>query len=237
FANRLDPERIPVLVDEGHHHLRGRSSSAWAKNAAALRRISFACLSSRFSRSSALTRSRSASSACCSGICLRSAALTHLRRVSAVQPIFSATLLMAAHCDSYSPCCSKTSLTARSRTSGEYLPCLPMKPILSRKGPSGKAGGIHFSPSTGPADRFSPAAQPRFPLSHTQRRFEHPVRFPQCCHRRQARPDASLEASQERRTKHGAFHPRSPDNRHTQSVRLQLQQEITPAAPPSTRSS
>ena len=43
-----------MLVDEGDHGLNRRSSSAWAKYADALRRISFAWRSSRFSRSSAL---------------------------------------------------------------------------------------------------------------------------------------------------------------------------------------
>ena len=50
---------LSVLVDEAHHQ-RGRpSSSAIAKNADALRRISFARFSSRFSRSSSFKRTRS----------------------------------------------------------------------------------------------------------------------------------------------------------------------------------
>src|SRR5690606_25047303 len=57
--DRLDSILLPVLVDEGHHHLCLRSSSAWAKKAAAFRRISLARRSSRFSRSSSLIRSRS----------------------------------------------------------------------------------------------------------------------------------------------------------------------------------
>ncbi len=40
-ANRLDPILLPMLVDERHHHLLRRSSSAWAKYADALRRISW----------------------------------------------------------------------------------------------------------------------------------------------------------------------------------------------------
>src|SRR5688572_5183580 len=48
-----------MLVDEGDHFLNGRSSSAWVKNANALRGISFAWRSSLTSRSSALIRSRS----------------------------------------------------------------------------------------------------------------------------------------------------------------------------------
>jgi len=46
--------RFPVCVDERHHHFRLRLNSAWAKKANALRRISFACFSSRFSRCSCL---------------------------------------------------------------------------------------------------------------------------------------------------------------------------------------
>ena len=57
LADRLDPIDIAMLVDEGDHRLSGRSSSAWANQALALRRISFAWRSSRTSRSSALTRS------------------------------------------------------------------------------------------------------------------------------------------------------------------------------------
>src|SRR5690606_4720131 len=59
FADRLDAVDLAVFVDERHHHFCRRSSSAWAKYAEALRRISLARLSSRFSRSSAFMRSRS----------------------------------------------------------------------------------------------------------------------------------------------------------------------------------
>ena len=55
----LDPRRFSLRVNEGHHYLGRRSSSACAKNAEAFRRISFARLSSRFSRSSVVSRSRS----------------------------------------------------------------------------------------------------------------------------------------------------------------------------------
>ncbi len=54
FVNRLDPIRLAVLVDELSHDLKRRSSSAWAKNALAKRRISFALRSSLFSRSTYL---------------------------------------------------------------------------------------------------------------------------------------------------------------------------------------
>src|ERR1700682_3515850 len=49
-ADRLDPIRRAVIVDEGDHGLCRRSSSARAKYALALRRISFARRRSPFSR-------------------------------------------------------------------------------------------------------------------------------------------------------------------------------------------
>src|SRR5258707_15096632 len=58
-ADRLDPVDVPMIVDERLHGFDRRSSSAWAKYADALRRISLAWRSSRFSRSSALIRSPS----------------------------------------------------------------------------------------------------------------------------------------------------------------------------------
>ena len=58
-ADRLDPIALSVLIDEGGHRLAPRSSSACAKYADAFRRISFALRNSRFSRSRALSRSRS----------------------------------------------------------------------------------------------------------------------------------------------------------------------------------
>ena len=48
-----------MAVNERHHHLRLPPCSAWAKKTAALRRISFARLSSRFSRSNSFSRWRS----------------------------------------------------------------------------------------------------------------------------------------------------------------------------------
>jgi len=59
-ADRLDPVDGAMLVDEGDHGLDRRSSSAIAKYADALRRISLAWRSSRTSRSSARMRSCSA---------------------------------------------------------------------------------------------------------------------------------------------------------------------------------
>lgn len=69
-TDRLDSVLVPVLVDKSVQGLLRRSSSAWAKYALARRRISFALRSSRFSRSSALIRSRS--SVVCPGLRPRS---------------------------------------------------------------------------------------------------------------------------------------------------------------------
>src|SRR3546814_1639660 len=60
-ADRLDTQFLTVAVDERHHHLPGRSSSACAKYADALRRISLARRSSFTSRSSSFNRSLSRS--------------------------------------------------------------------------------------------------------------------------------------------------------------------------------
>src|SRR5205085_6305585 len=107
-------------VDEGDHGLNRRSSSAWAKYADALRRISFACRSSRFSRSSALMRSRSSVVAPGRMPRSRSARRTQWRSVSPEQPIFSAIEWIADHCEVCSAWWSRTIRTARARTSGEY---------------------------------------------------------------------------------------------------------------------
>src|SRR4029079_13795835 len=58
-ADRLDSVTLTMIVDEADHHFARRSSSAWAKNADALRRISFARRSSKFSRWSRFSSSRS----------------------------------------------------------------------------------------------------------------------------------------------------------------------------------
>src|SRR5690606_37180829 len=50
-----------------------------------------------------------------------SARRTHLRSVSDVQPTFSATEQIAAHCEPCCPSVSHTSRTARSRVSREYF--------------------------------------------------------------------------------------------------------------------
>src|SRR5690606_4247813 len=140
LADRLDSIRLPVRINEGHHHLSPRSSSAWAEKAAAFRRISFARLSSRFSRSSPLIRSSSAVLAPGRLPSSRSACLTQRRSVSLEQPIFSAIDSIAAHCDGYSPSGSSTSRTARSRISREYLFASFMTPIPRKLRPPANPG-------------------------------------------------------------------------------------------------
>ena len=64
------------------------------------------------------------------------------RSVSAEQPIFPAIEEIVAHCDACSASCSRTIRTARARTSGEYLPGVPMAPILAGIGASRKPGPV-----------------------------------------------------------------------------------------------
>ncbi len=101
--------------------LAARASSAFAKNADASFRISFARFSSRFSRSSSFTRWRSSVVSPGRWCASRSAWRTQCRSVSAVQPIFSAIDSIAAHCNGVRLDAPRTSRTARSRTSGAYL--------------------------------------------------------------------------------------------------------------------
>ncbi len=52
--------------------------------------------------------------------CVSSVRLHQALKVSGVQPNLLAMEQIAAHLDGYSPCCSITKRTARSRTYGEY---------------------------------------------------------------------------------------------------------------------
>ena len=108
-----------MIVDERDRGLNRRSSSAWAKYADALRRISLAWRSSRFSRSSARICSRSSVLAAGRWPASRCAWRTHDRSVSAVHPILPAIEPIEAHSEACSPRCSSTIRTARCRTSGE----------------------------------------------------------------------------------------------------------------------
>src|SRR3954470_19291904 len=98
-ADRLDTVALTMRGEEGYHGFDRRSSSAIAKYADALRRISLAWRSSRFSRSRALIRARSSLVGPTRSPWSRSACRTQPRNVSAVQPIFAAIEPIAAHCE------------------------------------------------------------------------------------------------------------------------------------------
>ena len=146
-ADRLDPMDLAVGIDERHHHVARRLSSAWAQYADALRKISFARFSSRTSRSSSFIRCRSSVVQPARWPVSRSAWRTQRRSVSLVHPSFGAIAAIAAHCDGCSGPCSRTSRTARSRTSGEYRVGRAIRSILSTNGPSDNPGTIHPSDS------------------------------------------------------------------------------------------
>jgi len=57
---------------------------------------------------------------------------THLRNVSRVIPNFAEIEPIATHSNGYSPLCSSTSLTARSRSSCGYLVVLVVPPSSQR---------------------------------------------------------------------------------------------------------
>jgi hypothetical protein len=95
-----------------------RGHPAAAKNALALRRMSFARFSSRFSRSSAASRSASLLVGPDRAPASSSAFKSHRRNVSFVQPNFGTMADMAAHWDGWCGNCSQTNRTARSRASG-----------------------------------------------------------------------------------------------------------------------
>ena len=121
LAERLDPEGIALLVNKGSHNFSRRSSYAGAKNALVSFSISLDRRSSLISRTSSLTCWASAVVTPSRLPAYTSARLTYSFRIRGTQPISGAMDSMAAHSDGYSPRCSCTILTARSRTSGEKL--------------------------------------------------------------------------------------------------------------------
>src|SRR5690606_31411649 len=125
----LDPVDLPVLVDVGVYDFSLRSSSACAKKALAVRRISLARRSSRFSRSSSLIRSCSLAVTPPRCPLSPSYLLTQVSSVWVEQPILGAIDSAATHSDGYSPRCSCTRRTARSRTSGENFVWLAIAPF------------------------------------------------------------------------------------------------------------
>ena len=134
-ADRLDSVRVTMRVNERHHHVPRRSSSAWAKYADALRKISLVRRNSRFSRSSVVRRARSSVVRPTRWPVFRSACRTQRRSVSGVQPNLPAIDVIAAHCDPCSLVCSRTRRTERSCTSGEYRDVRGMTPSSHRMEP------------------------------------------------------------------------------------------------------
>src|SRR5690606_1443090 len=145
LADRLDPKLIAMPIDKGSQDLKRRSSSAWAKNALASFRISLARRSSLTSRSRSLTRCASAVETPGRSPASTSARFTHSSSVCGTQPILGAIDSTAAQSDGYSPRCSCTIRTARSRTSGENFFDLFMGSILSEVGASTKPGAIQHA--------------------------------------------------------------------------------------------
>src|SRR5262249_11407749 len=119
---------------------------AEAKGAGPRLRFPSSRRSSRFSRSRLLRRSRSLRVSPVRTPWSHSAWRTHFRNVSAEHPIFPAIDSIAAHCDAWSPWCSRTMRIARSRTSGANLVGRAMAPSFPRNGASGKVGAVQVTP-------------------------------------------------------------------------------------------
>src|SRR6056297_2107589 len=82
-----------------------------------------------------------------------SARLTQSSYVCGTQPIFGAIDSTAAHSDGYSPRCSWTMRTARSRTSGENLLHLFMAPFSQELEPPQNPGRFR---TAGPVGFYGP---------------------------------------------------------------------------------
>src|SRR3954447_21688771 len=130
-ADWLDPEAPLVLVDELDDHFSRRSSSAWAKNADAVLRISFARRSSRFARSNSAIRA--ASSVVVPGRTPSSisAWVTQLRSVSGLMPNCLPTRANAPGWVAWSRRASTAIRVARSRSSSGYFLGAAMTLILT----------------------------------------------------------------------------------------------------------
>src|SRR5665647_1845701 len=129
-ADRLDPERLLVLVDELDDHLDGRSSSA-AKKADALRKIALDRRSSLTSRSSSANRAASDAVVPARSPASISAWLTHPRNVSGLIPSCSPTRCNAPGRVTGSRRASTAIRIARPRSSSGYFLGAAMTLILS----------------------------------------------------------------------------------------------------------
>src|SRR4051812_3655979 len=102
-ADRLDPETVPIGVDVAELYLSRRSSSAWAKNALAVFKISFARRNSAFSarnRRNSAVSSKEFAAFGPSGRVARSSASIQFRSVAALMSSSWPTCLRAASLDS-----------------------------------------------------------------------------------------------------------------------------------------
>src|SRR5690606_8899563 len=129
LADELDPETIPVFIDEPDHLGQGRSSS-FAKNTLAALRISFAFRNSETSFCSRLISA--AASVVNPGFtpASTSARRCHSRSVSGLIPSSPATwrtALIIVGCDGR---VSASIRNARSRISGEYFLFIVFHPCL-----------------------------------------------------------------------------------------------------------
>src|ERR1019366_6325359 len=126
-ADRLNSPAFPVVGNE-LHGLGGLGSSSRAKKREAALRISLARRSSRFSRSSSRIRSRSAVVTPDRSPPFTCARRTQRRSVSRVIPNLAEIDPSAAHSEGYSPPCSSTIRTPRSRSSCGYLVGIVISP-------------------------------------------------------------------------------------------------------------
>ena len=148
-----------MLVDEGDHYLGRRSSSAWAKNADALRRISFARFSStilalQLLQSLPLVRRQAGSMA---GITLRLAHPSAQRLTRAAQLLGRPTESPPTATDA--PARARRPSGLRVLVSREsILLGRAMGSILSLNGPSDKPGTVQALVFTAPANKPLPNA-------------------------------------------------------------------------------
>jgi hypothetical protein len=143
-ADRLDSELLAMLVDEVDQRWEGRSSSA-AKKADALLRIAFARRSSRFSRSSSVSRARSSVVRPGALPASMRACYTQFRSESGTIPSCSPTRLHAALTLSFSGPSTRSSAKriARSRSSSGYFLGAAMTSILRGLEASINPGAVH----------------------------------------------------------------------------------------------
>src|SRR3954471_23055148 len=134
-TDRLDAKLAPVVVDVGDDYRSRRSSSAWAKNADAVFRISFARRSSAFSFFKRAFSSVRDNPDGPTGRSAFSAASIQLRSVAGLMPSSSPTLRRAASLDSPSRNRSAYMPTARSRVSASNFRGADTGPVSLLVGP------------------------------------------------------------------------------------------------------